>query len=257
MKRMLFLPIILFLFTGAALSQFEGVLHMKIVSYSDGDSTVMDAVMSLKGRNFASTIRETGEGGEEIGKYIMRGEEKVFWIVSDREKKYIEFPIPDDKSEQDGGGDLPEGTTPGYSLKKTGKTQKISGYACEEWIADDGEGRVAAIWATSELGEIYGSVVDFFDQMSDESGVEGGHWESALAAKKLFPVRVTRMEDGELSETEEIISIERKTVPGSVFEAPKGYEKQSLDLDFQKLFEGMMQGDDGDTPAEPDTSDMQ
>jgi hypothetical protein len=231
----------------AAYPQFEGTVRMRAVTYGDGDSNVVGSTVYFKGTLFAAVIDPTTETAGQGGKFILRGDKKLMWIVVDEEKKYMEIPL--DKAHT---GDTTghAGMKKTYTLSKTGKSRSIAGYPCDEWVADEGEGGGARIWATAGLGDMYEGVVKWFDEMSMESATDRSRWERELADKKLFPLLVVRTEEGEVTETEEVVGIEKKSIPASMFEPPAGYEKQVVDLNFEKMFEEMMkQMDNGGTDS--------
>ncbi len=222
----------------AAYAQFEGTVRMRAVTYSDADSDVVASSVYFKGKMFAAVIDGSERTAGQGGKFILRGDKNLMWIVIDQEKKYMEIPLADKSRSADTS--RRSGAAKSYTLTKSGKTRKIIGYSCEEWIADEGEGVSARIWATGELGNMYEGVVKWFDEMSMESTTERTRWERELAGMKLFPLMVVRSEEGEVTGTEEVVAVEKMKVPESAFEAPAGYERQVVDLNFEKMFEQMM-----------------
>lgn len=250
MKTLLAIAAAIVIQAGPAVAQFEGVVRMRAVTFGDADSSVVSSSVYFKGRLFAAVI-DSSDGSEGSGgKFILRGDKNVMWIVIDQEKKYMEIPLAD-------GGRKPDTATRGagsksYTLAKTGKSRTIIGYRCEEWSADEGDGETASIWATAELGNMYDGIVKWFDGMSMESATDGSRWERELADKKLFPLIVVRSTDGDVTEKEEVTAVEKTTVPAATFEAPAGYEKQVVDLNFEKMFEEMMKsmGDEGEGDAD-------
>jgi len=256
MKKIMTLAAALLVCAGISPAQFEGVVRMVAVNYADDDSSVIRSTVYFKGKLLAAVIGGDGPGEEQGGKFILRGDRNVMWIVIDEERKGIDIPISD--SARRGADRTPAGTgdlNKSYTLSRTGKTSTLRGYRCEEWVADEGEGRTARIWATKELGDMYEGVVKWFDQMSMESATENERWERELAGAELFPLRVVRSEEGVMTESEEVVSIEKKKVAASMFEAPAGYRHQSVDLNFEKMFEDLMKKMGADSTGNPDDSD--
>lgn len=238
MNRTISLVGAILLVAAAANAQFEGILRMKTVTYQDADSNVVLPTVYFKGPLFAAVIDAAPGHEAQAGKFILRGDKGLMWIVVDQEKKYIEIPV----APLPAGGDS-SAASPGkktYALTKTGQSRTLIGYPCEEWIADEGDGVTSRIWATSKLGDLYEGVVKWFDGMSMESATDRSRWEREIAGMKLFPLLVLRSEEGEVVEREEVLSIDRKGVEASIFDAPAGYAKQSVDLNFEKMFEQMM-----------------
>lgn len=234
-----------------AFGQFEGAVRMRAVTYGDADSNVVASTVYFKGRLFAAVIDSSGNEGQ-AGRFILRPDSSLMWIVIDAEKKYMEIPLPEkgrspDTAARDAG-------KRSYTLTKTGKTRTVIGYPCDEWIAEEEDGASARIWATTKLGDMYEGVVKWFDEMSMESDGGKGRWERELAGMKYFPLSVVRSEEGEVTETEEVTAVDRMKVADSVFEAPAGYQKQVMDLNFDRMFEKMMKDMEKHQDDEPDTS---
>ncbi|HLF13364.1 MAG TPA: DUF4412 domain-containing protein [Bacteroidota bacterium] len=237
----------------AAHAQFEGTIRMRAVTYSGVDSSVVASTVYFRGKLFAATIDASGRTAGQGGKFILRGDKNLMWIVIDQEKKYMEIPLADKGRSADTARRTD--TARSYTLTKTGKTRTLIGYSCGEWIADEGDGATAKIWATGKLGNMYEGVVKWFDEMSMESATDRSRWERELAGMKLFPLMVVRSEEGEVTEVEEVVAIEKTKVPDSMFEAPEGYAKQVVDLNFEKMFEEMMkqmekEGEGADSTAD-------
>jgi hypothetical protein len=237
-----------------ASAQFEGTVRMKTVTYLDGDSNVILPTVSFKGPLFAAVIETpTGQAGEagtaaSGGRFILRGDRGVMWIIVDQEKKYIEMAAA--------GPQPPADSVTGavkkkpYTLTKTGQERTLLGYPCEEWIADEGAGVTSRIWATAALGGIYAGVVQWFDGMSMEAPGDHARWERELAGLKLFPLQVVRSEEGEVVEREEVVEVDRKAVAEKTFDEPSGYQKQSVDMNFEEMFEKMMKEMEKDSGAD-------
>lgn len=255
MQTMVSILAALILSAAAAYAQFEGTISMRAVTYSDEDSNVVASTVYFKGKLFAATIDSSGDSARQGGRFILRGDKNLMWIVIDQEKKYMEIPLADK-------GRMPDTTKASapaktYTLTKTGKSGTMIGHPCEEWVADEGDGTSARIWATGEFGDMYEGVVKWFDEMSMESATDGTRWERELAGKKLFPLLVVRSEEGEVTEREEVLAIKKMKIPESTFETPDGYQKQVVDLNFEKMFEDMMkqmekEGAQGDTTDDGD-----
>ncbi len=219
-------------------AQFEGTVRMIAVSDADGDSDVVRSTLFFRGKDLAAVIEPDEETGEEGAKFILRGDRGVMWIVIEKERKVIEIPISvkprrDTITARDSTGRA-------YTLEPTGKRKTLAGFDCEEWKADEGEGKTARIWVTAELGGLYAGVVKWFDEMSMESQTGGDRWERELAERGLFPLKVLRLDEGELTESEEVVLVERKKIPSSVFEFPGDYTREKVDLNFDTLFDEMM-----------------
>jgi len=262
MKNFLLVAAIVFIGAATSTAQFEGFVRMVAVSHTDDDSSVVRSTVYFKGELLAAEIEPQDTGADPGAKFIIRGDRNIMWIVLQAEGKVVEIPIAD-SSRGAGKGGIAGRDTSGisYSLKQTGKTMTLAGYRCEEWVADERKGKTARIWATKELGNTYEGVVKWFDEMSLESATADERWEREIAGKGLFPMRIKRFENGVVTESEDVISVERKTVPASMFEVPEGFERQRVDLNFEKMFEKELQNMEADSirgdeePQDPPVDD--
>ena len=232
----------------SASAQFEGTVRMRTVTYGDADSSVILPTAHFKESLFEARIDAPPDAQAPPGRFILRGDRGVMWIVIDSEKKYIEIPVTPTGAAPDSGAG---GRT--YTLSRSGETDTLLGYPCEEWIADEGSETVSRIWATASLAGLYEGIVRWFDGMSLEIADDRGRWQREMARAGLFPLLVLRSEEGELVEREEVVAVEKQPVPEAIFAEPAGYEKQAINPDFEKVFERMMEEMEQD--EEPDTSD--
>jgi hypothetical protein len=259
MKNTLLILCAFFFSLSAARAQFEGVIDMKMTMTVEGAPREMMYSMSVKKDMMAADVKGTGEEMQG-GKFIFRGDKKALWIVNDAQKSYIEISLNDsDKSKKPGESD--EAEDPEVTLHKTGKTQTILGYSCEEWVAED-RSTVSNIWGTTRLGNIYEGLSKSFGEMGGMGKLHrGGGWESKLADMKVFPLKIVTSKDGQEQQTQEVTRIQKKSIASSVFDTPAGYEKQSLDLDMGKMMKDLQEqlrhraqerGDSGDGKIDVD-----
>ena len=232
---------LVFLLIGAASmasAQFEGVIDMKSTSNDRGKPHEMAFSMSVKKDMIATDIKnpEKEMGG---GKFIYRGDKKLLWIINDKEKNYMEMSL---KDRDDADAEKKPGKKPKSSkstVRKSGKTQTILGYSCDEWISEDEEGSTS-IWGTAKLGNVYEGLSKSLGQMgggNKRHELQG--WEGDLAGMNIFPLKIVRSKEGKIKDTQEVTKIEAKTLAASLFEAPSGYEKQSFDMDMMKMMKDM------------------
>lgn len=259
MKRCAFIfAVLALLLPVAAQAQFEGVIDMKMTMFSDEKPKDIFYTISVQDHNLAMTMKgmtETGEKGEK-GRFIFRGDSKVLWILSDESKSYMEISLKDEQKRKRSE----KAAKPADLGRRTGKTETILGYPCEEWIVEEKENdEVTHVWATSKLGGVYEWMMQ---SMKDAGGpgaaddMEG--WEKDFVARHLFPLKVITKEGGKVTQQQEVTRIEKTSVPKSMFEAPEGYTKQSLGLDMQKMMKEMQeQMEKGQRDKEEaDTSDV-
>jgi hypothetical protein len=118
----------------------------------------------------------------------------------------------------------PAGGPPG-PLQETADTDTILGYVCTKYVAAGPEG-ITEIWATDQLGE-YRGLYQFVGPMGRG---QPQSWEALLSGRNLFPLRVLRTNRNKslIFLRIEATSVEKTSLPGSLFEAPGGWKKLSL-----------------------------
>ena len=214
-------------------AQFEGTIEMKMTMSDNGKTQEMLYDISFKDNMTAMMSKAKDKDMMMPGKMIYRGDKQVMWMINDEEKSYLEISLKD----QDGMEDEEEKemTKDRPKIRKTGKTQTILGYSCDEWIEED-DNEVTSIWGTPKLGNIYESFTKSFSGMSGgKARKESKGWENEMFSNKVFPLKVVVSEKGKVKHSQEVTKIEAKKIPASMFNVPKDYEKQSLDFDMQKM----------------------
>ena len=128
----------------------------------------------------------------------------------------------------------PAGQTGNHEQKveKTGKTETILGYLCEQYLATD-RGETTEMWVTDKLGNFMG-VSGGGNPMGGMMGGRGGRqsssgsgWEQAIKGKEgFFPLRViSRDAKGKETFRLEAKKIEPGPLADSLFAPPDGYQK--------------------------------
>jgi hypothetical protein len=209
MKRSLLVPItaILVLFVGTLPSQllaqaFEGVIEFSVSSnQEDHPMTYM-----MKGNN----IRVEMEGRPGMkAVFLIDTKEGKSYMVMDPMKMYMESPEPQ----------IADSGRPAVEIKKTGKTQKLLGYDCEEYLVKDGE-RETDVWMTKELGAF-----ELYRMGGGRQRSSAEAWQKAIGGKGGFPLlAVTKMSGKELSSLK-ATKVEKKSLDDSLFKIPEGYQR--------------------------------
>ena len=209
----------------AMLAQFEGTIDMKMVSQRDDKQAEMLYTMYVKKDMLAADVKGQDEsmGG---GRFIFRGDKKVFWIINDQEKNYLEMSFKEDQRDT-GKGEMKKHKKEKINIHPTGKTQTILGYACEEWEMKEGD-EVKSVWGTKKLGNVYEGIAKSFDQLGKRGSKEDEDEWVQLAHMDIFPLKIVSAENGKVQETQEVTKIESKALPASMFEPPSGYKKHSF-----------------------------
>lgn len=130
------------------------------------------------------------------------------------------------------------------NLEPSGVTEKILGYDCAKYTAKTKDG-TSEMWVTDQLGSFmgFGPGAGGPPMMGAGRGgpPSGGAqaWESALAGKNFFPLRVvTTSAKGQETTRMDAVSVEKKSLPDSDFTPPAGWQK----LDMGAMMRGMMPG---------------
>lgn len=148
-------------------------------------------------------------------------ERKAYMVVSNRDI-YVEMPFP---TEED---DKATSTTQKPHLVKTGESETILGFPCNEWVLSEDD-VTTEIWATASLGTYVGMQLKPVN-----TTVASFAWESGLRSRGLFPLRlVQRNANGSEIYQLEVLSVKRERVNDGLFQIPPGFEKVSL-MDFLK-----------------------
>jgi len=136
---------------------------------------------------------------------------KIYLLLPQREQ-YVE--IPNDLEASAGPHREPTG------LQKTGETEKISGYSCDQFLVKT-EGGEIEIWATKGLGTAGTFRTSISDPLPGSSP-----WQSELLAQGYFPlITIERDSDGEELTRFEATSFQKKSIIESLFRVPSGYDK--------------------------------
>ncbi len=219
-------------------AQFEGALDMKTtLTPAGGEARQVAYTLMVKGDKVVADVRQVG-GVDNVGKIIYRGDRNLTWVIDDAHKSYLEIDLkPEQEGEQE---ETAGGSSSGLKLRKTGKTQRILGYACSEWIVEDSD-VATSFWGTSKLGDIYEGLHKTFGQLERRSPRSSSAfgWESELAKLKVFPLKIVTSKGGSVVETQEVTKIEPKTLSASLFEVPEDYKKQDMGPSMEQMMEAL------------------
>jgi hypothetical protein len=113
------------------------------------------------------------------------------------------------------GAKMPASTP---SIVKTGKTDMVAGYKCEDVSTTDDDGKMLTICLSSELGGFRLPAAS--NPMAPQ---HEANWLSQLGMRD-FPLRVTK--DGKT--VMEVTAIEKKSLDAAMFAVPDGYQSFSM-----------------------------
>ncbi len=196
-----------------AQNNFEGKVKIKIST--NGQNISMNYIAKDKNLKI-----ELGNG-EETGSFIMKG--KKYLVLMPAQKMYMEIdskmlknlPGMNIKSNKNGTGKI-------FNVNKfrTGKTKKILGYNCEQWIIDDEFGKIEA-WVTKELG-------NFITMDGPMGGGYSPAWSSYLKDKGFFPMLVISANKNGQTSKFEVIDVNKTSINDNEFVPPSGYKKMKI-----------------------------
>ncbi|MBI3004999.1 MAG: DUF4412 domain-containing protein, partial [Ignavibacteriales bacterium] len=200
--------------------QFEGIIELQMKGPNMDTPTPMKYM--VKG-DLVRTESQTPRGEFAM---IMNVKERRMIMLMPQMKSYMERTI-DSLPASAAGGKKPEFT-------KTGKTEKILGYDCDQYIVKE-ENRETEVWAAQGLGTFMRPRMGG-PMGGGRSGMGGGGqmsaaWEEEIRAKGFFPLRtVTKNAGGEEESRMEVTKIEKKNLDASLFKAPEGWQKMDVPM---------------------------
>lgn len=186
---------------------FEGIVQFNLTS-AQGK---IPMTYMMKGEN----VRMEFEGRPGMkGVMLLDGKENKAYMLISQMNAYMELPT----------GQAQEGTKIKPEITKTGKTQKILGYDCEQLIIKDG-GRVTEAWVTKAIGK--------FQKFGMGGGMQEGKqdsWQDNLGGSGMFPVRVVTKEGDTETSKMEVTKVEKKSLEASLFKIPEGFQKMTMPM---------------------------
>ncbi len=222
MNKLTLLVVTLSLPAAALAAPFEGKVDFALTS---GRGQPQRMTYQLKGDKLRMEL-PTPQGK---GTMLVDPAKKEMLMLMDEQRMYMVMAMPDVQAQ------AAEAASGDAQLEKTGQKEKIAGYEAEKYIVTH-EGMKTELWLAEGLGTF------MFGGGNPMMGGRGGRgagpamqgWERALAGKELFPLRViSRGKDGKETFKLEATSVQKQSLPDSLFTVP---------ADYQKFDMGMMRG---------------
>ncbi|HCA81134.1 MAG TPA: hypothetical protein DEP53_15495 [Bacteroidetes bacterium] len=191
-------------------SSFEGIIH---VQFQSVDAFQLLELSVKQGKiRVDATYRESG-----FAYVLLDYNARKRYLVLPSRELYLEFALPDFR------GDLRQAKIP-VNFEKTGSTEVIAGYLCEQLKAKFDEGEIA-IWATTEIGS-----PGTFYLVPGSVQIELEPWQKEILSFGYFPLKMV-LDDGsgEQRVVFEATAIEKKSLGESRFLIPSGYEKTTVE----------------------------
>jgi len=204
-------------------------MTMTSQSSSNGSQTVD---MSIK----EGFMRMDMTASKGAGAMIMDLKNQQMIILMPAQRMYMIQPIPQPGATPQAGGYPQAGAAPrgqAPTLEDTGVKETILGYVCTKYTATGAHG-TAQIWVTDQLGAFNGL---FHGGGPGQRPQVPQAWESALRGKGFFPMRVVSNDNGKQFRME-VTSVEKTSLPDSLFMPPEGWRK----FDLGAMMGGAMPG---------------
>lgn len=176
------------------------------------------------------------------GAFITDFKNKQIIFLIPQQQMYMVKSLPDPNSYKKPDGQLSSAAAvakdPSTSFRDTGVKETILGYDCEKYEVTTSKG-TTDIWATDQLGMFGGLSM---------GGAPGRHsqapqaWESIIKGSGFFPLRVTSNEGGKEKFRLEVTSVDKTSLPDSLFQPPDGWKKFDLGSIMGGAFRGMIPG---------------
>jgi hypothetical protein len=211
---------------------FEGKVTMTMTAASSKDGP--QAIDYSIKEGYMRMDLMTAKGGAS---FITDFKNKQIIILIPQNNMYMVRAMPDPSTyrKTDGTGGPPSAPTHSdTSFRDTHTKDTILGYSCEKYEVTSSKG-TTDIWATDQLGMFGGLTM---------GGAPGRHpqapqeWESVVKGSGFFPLRVVTNEGGKEKFRMEATSVNKTSLPDSVFMPPDGWRK----LDLGSMFGGALQG---------------
>lgn len=208
-------------FVALSASAFEGRVSLGITAEKGGEQVIEFAT---KG----DLVRMEPKSGDARGAaMIMDATKQEMTILMPSERMYMVMPMRSGPAQQGDGAEAKEA-----KIEKTGRSEKILGYDCEEWLMTD-KGESTALWVTEQLGTFMG--LGGGNPMGGMMGgrkakAEGSTWEKLLKDKKgWFPLRVVSRDGrGKEKFRLEAKKIEPGNLADDLFAPPAGFQKFAM-----------------------------
>jgi hypothetical protein len=216
----------LLLASAPALAQFEGVVDMKM-TMREGSGTGKAFISKAASRSEIDIRAPKMEGaGRPAGfKMVMiqkLAQPNVVYSINDEQKTYA---VIDTKKMREG---LPKDKEPKYAVKRIG-SDSVSGYGCEKVLITNDKAPTQETEACIAK-DILGSSAWYQAMSRNQDGSASMFKAMKDAGVEGFPVRMVMREKGksEPNATMEIVKVEKRALPASLFEIPPGYSETSM-----------------------------
>lgn len=205
----------------SAASLFEGSVRFEVQEENGPKVEV-----HFHQRGSQCRVNASGGGPEENGAMILNLETSEILVLVDQAQAYLRIPFSEIAKLK---GQVDPEPAPKFSVKETGRTEKILGYPAKELEITD-EDSTTSLWVTEALGAfLSGEQGEKLRKLTNN--LDRDAWEVYLATlDSVFPLRVETREDGKVISTMRALSISKDIPAESLFSIPPGYQEMSMPM---------------------------
>lgn len=192
---------------------FEGEVDMQMQNNKSDKALLMKYF--VKGNKIRTDI-ETKDGATGGGIYDWQTHQMIMFM--DKQKMYMVSELHPEKFHYNSQGKH-------FKIHKTGNTQNILGYDCQEWDyeSDDDNGKV---WFAPGIGNWWGTQMA---AQSDKLDPAQKAMVNMVIEQKLFPMKWESInKSGGVNRTAEATKVDKKSLDSSLFEPPAGYKELNM-----------------------------
>ena len=205
---------------------FEGILHMTIKHAGTGAQSSTDRYLSppstmdwyLKGDK-ARVESSRGDGQTHV--MIFDAQTRTMQVAMPGQKRYMEISMDGER------GEYVTDAFEKQTVERTGKTDKIAGYACEIWrITDKEENRLKSDVCVAKG---FGKAATFWIDPKEMRRSSQPSWVKRLMEEGGFGLRSIHYDDvGKESSRTEVTSIDKKSLDSALFAFPADWVRQDM-----------------------------
>ncbi|MES2694930.1 MAG: DUF4412 domain-containing protein [Verrucomicrobiota bacterium] len=204
---------------------FEGKVSLKMSS----DGKAHDIRYNIKGDKLRIDM-PAASGGKSMGGMIVDLGKKETTMLMDEQKMYMTMAMPDNTAPK------ASGKNEDVKLEKTSQTEKILGYLATKYLATSKDS-TTEMWLAEGIGMF--TSLSGSNPMGGRKAAAPQGWESSLAGKELFPLRVvTKNKGGKETFRMEATAVDKQSLPDTLFAPPADYQK----LDMSGMMKGLLPG---------------
>ena len=195
---------------------FEGVLHMQTTHAATGTASAMD--WYLKGDK--ARVEMSRDDGQSTV-MLFDAKTRTMHMAMPGQKSYMEISLEGDRGEH-----LKE-VLEKQSVERTEKTDRIAGYSCEMWRVTDKDNKRLKNDLCVAKG--FGKAATFWIDPKEMRRSSQPGWVQQLVEGGGFGLRSIHYDEaGKESSRMEVTSIDKKSLPASLFAFPADWAKQDM-----------------------------